>query len=804
MVARPGGAMLLARMLMREASPRPVVSYKLENIESIGPDRYPHSLLDLRMDRDEPSRYHVQRLRGFSGPERYSPPPLLPDFSPPSVLVLDDAGNGFRDAEAAWAALVQARPGRLVYKMARPLAKGKLWNAVRRGPPTEPHGERDPQRLVVVVNADELRAEGVNISRRLSWERTAEDFVRHLGANGSLAALITCANLIVRFDCDAVIHHRGLSAETPTLYFDPERAEGEFVDSCPGRMISLAAAFTAGLTAALAVDPANGLDDGIGRGMTAARRLNREGFRRYEGCPPDYPVQRLFGAGAKPDGKIESVRIPSQRISAHSADTWSILEDNNGAAVDEIALRVAERGLKALHAAPIGRFGKLETADRREIESFRSVANLLREYLDSKHQTKPISIGVFGPPGSGKSFGVTEVIGAIAQGREVKVKQLEFNLSQFTLLDDLNAAFHLVRDEALGGKLPVAFFDEFDVTFEEPLGWLKYLLAPMQDGKFREQGALHPIGRAIFVFAGGLSSSFAAFSAPLDPTTPESQRRAFINAKGPDFVSRLRGHVDIMGPDPISPDDRMYPIRRAILLRSLVNKHASQLIGPNELLKIDPGVLRALLSAPSYRHGVRSMEAILLMSGLSGRRTFERSALPAPAQLAMHVDPDAFAALVAAERLPDDLREILGRQLHQRYVEHRRRTEPPEKWSGDLSICEWELLDEKFRESSRLQADDIPRKLRRIDCYMAPRSSNLTKGEINENEKLAEMEHDRYNAERLQRQWRLGPRDPSQRTNPFLRPWEDLDDATKDYDRHAVEAIPDVLASIDYGIYRLG
>src|SRR5262249_50666012 len=148
----------------------------------------------------------------------------------------------------------------------------------------------------------------------------------------------------------------------------------------------------------------------------------------------------------------------------------------------------------------------------------------------------------------------------------------------------------------------LAFFDEFDVSFEQPLGWLRFLLSPMQDGEFTESGATHPIGRAIFVFAGGTRPNFAAFTQPL--TLPENypQRVEFAAAKGPDFVSRLRGHVDIMGPNPTSAGDKMYPIRRAILLRSLVRKHAMGLFREDDEtpiedreLRIDEGVLRGML-----------------------------------------------------------------------------------------------------------------------------------------------------------------------------------------------------------------
>ena len=43
------------------------------------------------------------------------------------------------------------------------------------------------------------------------------------------------------------------------------------------------------------------------------------------------------------------------------------------------------------------------------------------------------------------------------------------------------------------------------------------------------------------------------------------------------------------------------------------------------------------------------MEAIVDMSTLTGKASFERSSLPAANQLTMHVDAEAFLSLVAQE-----------------------------------------------------------------------------------------------------------------------------------------------------------
>jgi len=43
----------------------------------------------------------------------------------------------------------------------------------------------------------------------------------------------------------------------------------------------------------------------------------------------------------------------------------------------------------ALKNVPVGQFGKLKTVDRAEIESFRSIRNLMQEYIHSKNSSRP-------------------------------------------------------------------------------------------------------------------------------------------------------------------------------------------------------------------------------------------------------------------------------------------------------------------------------------------------------------------------------------------------------------------------------
>jgi hypothetical protein len=65
----------------------------------------------------------------------------------------------------------------------------------------------------------------------------------------------------------------------------------------------------------------------------------------------------------------------------------------------------------------------------------------------------------------------------------------------------------------------------------------------MQDGAFQDGQINHPIGRSIFVFAGGTSTTMAAFD--------QGPTNAFKDVKGPDFISRLKGFINVLGSNPV-------------------------------------------------------------------------------------------------------------------------------------------------------------------------------------------------------------------------------------------------------------
>jgi hypothetical protein len=235
------------------------------------------------------------------------------------------------------------------------------------------------------------------------------------------------------------------------------------------------------------------------------------------------------------------------------------------------------------------------------------------------------------------------------------LEPIEYNVAQFRTVDELGEAItraSIINNE---GKVPLVFCDEFDCNYGgKPLGWLKYLLAPMQDGIFYGAKQTIKIARAIFVFAGGLSASFDQFDPSTAPpgmqqpsrTSDESKKLLddFKDQKGPDFISRLRGHIDILPINASAAEEPMPKpiIRRAIILRALLERKGFvDKVGNNWVANIDEDVLYALLTARQYRHGTRSMEAILDMcSRIDGR--IEKASLPSKRQLHMHVDADEF------------------------------------------------------------------------------------------------------------------------------------------------------------------
>jgi len=753
---------------------------------------------------------------------------IVDDTPDAELVVLDDADLGFRERQDLWPQAITA-PGRypwILLKMARPVAQGSLWKHL-----CENHADR----LIVVIPVNDLRKTEVQISRELSWERTAQDVVWEIVHNPRVNALSRCAHVVVSFNTAGAVllSRQGSStagmeheAHKGLLFFDPLLVEGMWEQDHPGGMIGYTTCLTASIARQwmLVADNPN-IRQGIQSGLAAMRTLHLEGYGQrgadLKQVKLEFPIEliakQLVGdvelfAVAEIQDPVRFLTRSGVAMERPSEDGyWTLLKDRYRDNLSQVAERIVIEGPEvALRGVPLGKFGGLLAVDRRETEAFRSIRSLVNEYCRQGQQRRPLSIAVFGAPGSGKSFGITEVTRSLLPEQ---IQALEFNLAQLGSQEDLVDALHQVRDVALSGKIPLVFWDEFDSPLMgKPLGWLRYFLAPMQDGRFQEGQITHPIGRAIFVFAGGTCERMESFGQGLDPVD-------FRAAKGPDFVSRLRGYVNILGPDPQKDSggaqpDPYYVIRRAILLRSILQRNAPNLFaepGGRGALNIDRGVLRAFLGTPRYRHGVRSMEAVVAMSLLAGKTGFERSNLPSEAQLDLHVDGRDFLALVQQMDLEGELLEKLAEAAHEVFCDglgargYKLGPKKDDKLKISDMLKPYVELPEHEKEQNRANIRDVANKLAQIGYVMVPARSNEPPFDFpsNDLEMLAEMEHARWMAQKLQDGWQYAPRtDRSKKLSDALLPWDKLPPEQKEKDRDLVRGIPRILARAGYAIVK--
>jgi hypothetical protein len=333
----------------------------------------------------------------------------------------------------------------------------------------------------------------------------------------------------------------------------------------------------------------------------------------------------------------------------------------------------------------------------------------------------------------------------------------------------------------------------------------------MQDGAFQEGQLIHPIGRCIFVFAGGTSHRMDLFGADMS----EDDKRAI---KLPDFISRLKGFLNVLGPNPIegTDPDPYYVMRRALILRSIFERNTPQILlrqGGKKVVQIDPGLLRAFLLTSQYKHGVRSMESLVSMSTLSGENAYERSSLPPEEQLNLHVIAPEFLALMQMLEMEGALLETLAAAAHavfckglesQGYTYGSVTDVVKKKHSSLVMFSE---LSEDDKNQNRQNVRDIPGKLALIGYIMRPAKSDEPPIGFPgpDLELLAEHEHERYLYEKLAAGWKYAPEtDKARKLNQTLVPWDKLPEEEKNKDRGLVSAIPEILAQAGYAVEKVG
>ena len=152
------------------------------------------------------------------------------DPAQPDLIVLDDADLGFREAEACWPRAVRQADSPaawILLKMAKPVAQGPLWEHLH---------HKLSKRLIVVTTVNDLRLTEVQISRELSWERTAQDLFWELVHNPCINALSHCAHVLVSFGAAGVVllSRQASGGMKCSLFFDPRCIEGTWEAGYPG------------------------------------------------------------------------------------------------------------------------------------------------------------------------------------------------------------------------------------------------------------------------------------------------------------------------------------------------------------------------------------------------------------------------------------------------------------------------------------------------------------------------------------------------------------------------------------------
>jgi hypothetical protein len=603
--------------------------------------------------------------------EEVAAPSKLEGLAQADLLLIQDWGMKIHDL--ALPDLSKPHPNHwMIYRPYPPIFKGNLWRSVRQN-----LGHQD----VLVLRASDLRMLDVSISKGLSWEQTLQDIITEIYCerNLSLHPLGMASTVIISFGHTGtlMIHNPNSTGEADPeiqFFFDSMGVEGYWEIGHPGYLPGSIELLMVLLAKEILHSKNPGKIDfssAIRAHLLCSRALHMKGANISEGslslsCLPE-ELDKIYGD--RPTTAFTPVPLDIELYkclyqSKHD-DTqtihhdWSLLSKTKWdfySLARKIAILGPMKALQGLNI-PIAKYSHLLTVDRKEIEFLHHLQSLFTEYLQKKNN-QPLSIAVFGSPGSGKSFSIKQLAKSLGLP-DHEMQPITFNLSQFNVDNpgDLYQAFHAVRDISLSGKTPLVFWDEFD---SNNLAWLRYFLAPMEDGEFQEGQLAHNIGKSVFVFAGGTCSSMEQF---------EIKAQKAVAEKGPDFLSRIKGFINVMGPNPVLPfedsqvecltqhdetaqyiqaknGDPEFIIRRAILLNSLLRMGYGDLFD-DEVLQIDDGVLNAFLLVPKYKHGSRSMQTVFKISQLFGKRKFNRSDLPPQSQMDLHVDGELFYDLMS-------------------------------------------------------------------------------------------------------------------------------------------------------------
>ena len=175
-----------------------------------------------------------------------------------------------------------------------------------------------------------------------------------------------------------------------------------------------------------------------------------------------------------------------------------------------------------------------------------------------------------------------------------------------------------------------------------------------------------------------------------------------------------------------------------------------------------------------------------------------------PGPLALPEDARTLRALVVRNGydFSPEVLEQMGREFHERYRQDNLHKAKPD------NLKPWKNLPATYRTANLKQAAYSVRILEAAGFDVRPAAgkpvifTGFTDTEI---ELMAELEHGRWNIERLLDGWQYGQRDDEKKHHNCLVPWTELTDGpegVKKYDRDAVRAFPEILATGGLEVHR--
>ncbi len=171
-----------------------------------------------------------------------------------------------------------------------------------------------------------------------------------------------------------------------------------------------------------------------------------------------------------------------------------------------------------------------------------------------------------------------------------------------------------------------------------------------------------------------------------------------------------------------------------------------------------------------------------------------------PNLMPLPLDQGSFHALLRPGDgdLDADTVERLAQGFHARYVK-----DSAHRLPGPMRP--WDMLADTYQQANREQAKYAKLILEACGFTVRPKTNPNTRITFSkqEVELMAELEHGRWNVERIRNGWRYGkPRDDNRKLHDCLVPWEELSEDIKHYDRTAVRQFPVILAAAGLEVSR--